>query len=85
MAKYLLCVHINSKKKTLCRLRLSSHKLFITRGRWKSISILDRKCTLSNAIEDEYHIMLKCPRYNTVLRKKYLRNITLLNLVFTNL
>ena len=51
MAKYLLCVHINSK--ALCRLRLSSHRLFIKRGRWKSIPRLDRKCTLCNEIEDE--------------------------------
>ena len=51
MAKYLLCVHINSK--ALCRLRLSSHRLFIKRGRWKSIPRVDRKCTLCNEIEDE--------------------------------
>ena len=32
MAKYLLCVHINSNRKASCRLRLSSHRLFIERG-----------------------------------------------------
>ena len=72
MAKYLLCVHINSNRKALCRLRRSSHRLFIERGRWKSMPRLDRKCTLCNEIEDEYHVMLICPRY-TVLRKKYLQ------------
>ena len=56
MAKYLLCVHINSNRKALCRLRLSSHRLLI--------ELIE--------IEDEYHVMLICPRY-TVLRKKYLK------------
>ena len=69
MAKYLLCVHINSNRKALCRLCFSSHRLFIERGRWKSIQRVDRKCTLCNEIENEYHVMLICPRY-TVLRKK---------------
>ena len=73
MAKYLLCVHINSNRKALCRLRLSSHRLFIERGRWTSIPRLARKCTLSNEIEDEYHVMLICPRYAVVLGKKYLK------------
>ena len=45
MAKYLLCVHINSNRKALYRLRLSSHRLFIALGRWKSIPRVDRKCT----------------------------------------
>ena len=48
MAKYLLCVHINSNRKALCRLRLSSHGLLIEHGRWKSIPRVDRKCTLCN-------------------------------------
>ena len=72
LAKYLLCVYINSNRKALSRLCLSSHRLFIERGRWKSIPRLDRKCTLCNEIEDEYHVMLICPR-STVLRKKYLK------------
>ena len=58
MAKYLLCVCINSNRKALCRLRLSSNRLFIERGRWKSIPRVDRKCTFCNEIEDEYHVML---------------------------
>ena len=71
MAKYLLCVHINSNRKALCRLCLSLHRIFIERGRWTSIPRLDRKCTVCNEIEDEYHVMLICHRY-TVLGKKYL-------------
>ena len=80
MAKYLLCVHINSNRKALCRIRLSSHRLFIERGIWTSIPRLDRNCTLCNEIEDEYHVMLICPRY-TVLKRSILRNIILLNLM----
>ena len=56
IAKCLLCVHINSNRKALCRLRLSSHRLLIERGRWTSIPRLDRKCTLCNENEDEYHV-----------------------------
>ena len=65
MAKYVLlvCVHSNSDWKALCRLRLCSHRLFIERCRWKSTPRVDRKCTLCNEIEDEYHDMLICPRY----------------------
>ena len=72
MAKYLLCVHINSNRKALRRMRLSSHRLLIERGRWTSIPRLDTKFTLCNEIKGEYHVMLICPRY-TVLRKKYLK------------
>ena len=70
MAKY-VCVHISSNRKALCRLHLSSHRLLIERGRWKSIPRLDRKCTFCNEIEDECYVTLICPRY-AVLRKKYL-------------
>ena len=49
---------------------LAANRLFIVRGRWKSIPRVDRKCTLCNEIEDEYHVMLICPRY-AVLGKKY--------------
>ena len=84
MAKYLLRVHINSNRTALCRLRRSSHRLFIERGRWKSMPRLDRKCTLCNEIEDEYHVMLICPDI-LYLEKSIFRNITLSNIVCTNL
>ena len=42
------------------------------RCRWKSIPRVDRKCTLCDEIEDEYHVMLLCPRY-TARRKKCLK------------
>ena len=65
-------MNISSNRKALCRLRLSSHTLFIERVRWKSIPRVDRKCTLCHEVEDTYHVMLICPGY-TVLRKKYLK------------
>ena len=56
LAKHLLCVHINSNRKALSRLRLSSHKLFIDLGRWKFSPGLDRKCTI--CMELKTNIML---------------------------
>ena len=69
MSNYCVCLSIAWLFTILCRLRLSSHRLFIEHGRWKSIPRVDRKCKLCNEIEDEYHVMLLCPRY-PVLKKK---------------
>ena len=51
---------------SISRIRLSSHLFLIERGRWgkKRIQIDKRKCTLCNVTEDEFHCLLKCPRFN---------------------
>ena len=46
----------------MTRLRLSSHKLMIERGRWLNILSKDRLCTLCNKLEDEFHVICECPR-----------------------
>ena len=48
------------------RIRLSSHLFFIERGRWgkKKVKVENRKCSLCNVLEDEFHCLFQCPRYN---------------------
>ena len=61
---------------TLTKLRLSSHKLLVERGRWlkPKIEYGNRLCTLCSKIDiqDEYHVLMVCPHY-TILRKKYIK------------
>ena len=60
-------------KKQICRIRLSSHNLFIESGRSQNIPRSERICQLCNSdIEDEFHFVLKCPVYCD-LRKKYIK------------
>ena len=70
MTNYLYKIHIPANRKAMTRLRLSSHKLMIERGRWLNILPKDRLCTLCNKLEDEFHVICECPRYDTC-RKLY--------------
>ena len=49
----------------ITKIRLSSHLFNIERGRWggSKIERKERKCTVCNVVEDEYHCLLECPRY----------------------
>ena len=55
----------------ITKIRLSSHLLNIERGRWSKLQLNDRICDLCRVIEDEFHVMIECPRYKKV-REKYL-------------
>ena len=61
---------------TFTKMRLSSPKLLVERGRWvkPKINYCDRLCTLCHKhdIQDEYHALMICSRYES-LRKKYLK------------
>ena len=72
MASYLYKIHIPANRKAMTRLRLSSHKLMIERGRLLNILSKDRLCTLCNKLEDEFHVICECPRYYTC-RKLYIK------------
>ena len=52
------------------RIRLSSHMFLIERGRWgkKRIDIEMRKCTVCNVLEDEFHVLIECPKYKNQRR-----------------
>ena len=54
----------SSLRSAFTKLRLSSHRFMVERGKWMKpkVQYIDRKCTLcnDNDIQDEYHIVLKC-------------------------
>ena len=71
---YLDKLQVDKFRKSLCRLRLASHRLEIETGRWtKPIKtpLEDRKCKLCGILEDEYHFVFECSLY-LELRKKYI-------------
>ena len=64
----------------MTRFRCSSHVLKIEMGRQNGMLLEDRLCAFCEnngivVIEDEYHFLLHCPRYNTIkgkiLKKKH--------------
>ena len=60
----------------LAKFRVGSHDLEIERGRYAKVPANERFCKLcltlnENRIEDEYHVLLKCPFYED-FRKIYL-------------
>ena len=55
---------------SLTKIRLSSHLFYIERGRWgpNMIDVNERKCTICNTVESEYHILVECPKFNNERR-----------------
>ena len=65
----------------LSKLRMSSHRLMIEAGSWNRPHRTpreQRKCTVCNQLEDEYHFLFECRLYNDertiFLKPYYLRN-----------
>ena len=63
---YLLEIKDFKLRKIIAKLRLSSHDLRIEKGRYEHRKVEDRLCEkcCSGDIEDEHHVLLKCPMYN---------------------
>ena len=60
MEKYLQFGSRNQRR-SLCKFRISNHKLEIEQGRYKNISADKRTCKLcNNGVENEIHFLLKC-------------------------
>lgn len=60
--------------KTLMRFRTRNTKLPVEVGRWHSVPLNERICTLCNKdLGDEYHYILVCEHFKPA-RSKYLRN-----------
>ena len=61
--------YLNMNNKSLrisiTRIRLSSHLFRVERGRWgpTRINVECRVCSLCNVVEDEFHCLIECPRY----------------------
>ena len=73
MQYYLVKPIPNMYKKCIARYRTSSHNLNIELGRQRNEIRENRPCTLCNLgdIEDEFHFILKCPKFSE-LRIKYI-------------
>jgi hypothetical protein len=56
---------------TLTRLRLSFRRLEIETGRWSRhrVDIGNRLCRHCNKLEDEYHFVICCSKYNVVRKR----------------
>ena len=74
MQYYLVKPIPNFLKKCIARYRTSSHNLNIELGRQRNENRENRLCTLCNLgdIEDEFHFILKCPKFSE-LRIKYIK------------
>ena len=61
-------------KPYICKYRTSAHNLNIETGRYYNIDRNQRYCNMcnANALEDEYHFILECIKYND-LRQKYIK------------
>ena len=59
---------------SLCRFRLSNHKLPIEKDRYKDVNRYERYCTVCNTdkIGDEFHFLFECMALKD-LRSKYLK------------
>ena len=72
--KYLDVLKVEKYRNSLCKLRVSAHRLEIETGRWTKPNrtpLDDRICLICGVLEDEFHFMLECSIY------KDLRKITL--------
>jgi len=79
-ARYLFDVNERYIRTAISKLRLGSHNFMIERGKWHcpKLEIQSRTCEACNRIEDEYHILLECKRFD-ILRIKYVPKILIQN------
>ena len=73
MQGYLIKIQEKHIREAISRLRLGSHSFMVERGWWQrpKVDFLARLCEECGDIEDEYHMILTCPRF-IKHRKKYL-------------
>ena len=64
LEKYLTL--IDNFRKSICRFRVSAHRLYIETGWYKNIPRNERLCKncSANEIEDEAHFLIKCDKLN---------------------
>lgn len=71
---YLDVIKVEKFRTAFSRFRMSSHRLQIEVGRWhkpQPVPLNERKCLYCNIIEDEFHFVLECQKYNDI-RKRYI-------------
>ena len=67
---YLNIITVNKFRISLCRLRVSSHRLEIETDRWyKPVKIprSERKFQIYNTLEDELYVILELPLYHEII------------------
>ena len=79
LENYIISLKIFQKRQIFSKLRVSAHDLHIETGRYKKpkkTPVNQRICTFcdTNEIEDEFHVILKCTRYEN-FRKDMLNNL----------
>ena len=64
--KYLSIIGNFEQRRSLTKLRISSHHLRIESGRYQGTLLNDRTCTRCNSgdVEDEYHFLFQCVKFN---------------------
>ena len=68
MEKYLVVLKNVNERRNLTRLRISAHNLNIEKGRHKrpvKVPKEDRVCDLCSEVEDEFHYVINCQKFNT--------------------
>ena len=78
---YLKLIKIPDVRKSLTRLRISCHNLYVERGRYETplVPRVERWCAYcclshgTKPIEDENHVLISCPLYSTIREKFDLR------------
>jgi len=79
---YLNCFRQANARKMFTRLRISAHDLKIESGRYQQPKILveERLCGSCNAIDDEFHFVMKCTNHVLFsrVRTKFLNDVSLL-------
>ena len=73
ISNYLTVIKDKYLRTAIARFRLGSHSFMLERGKWftPKLDFSDRICEICRAVEDEYHIVIECKRFN-VLRDKYI-------------
>ena len=68
LSAYLDLTRKNPSRKSLVKLRISSHKLQIETGRYDTVPRDERLCSLCNCdkIEDKTRLLLNCPSYSSI-------------------
>ena len=72
-AHYLVFIKEKYIRVALTKFRLGSHNFMIERGRWEKpkTEFLQRVCDTCNKVEDEFHIVFNCSKFNN-LRKQHI-------------
>ena len=75
MSTYFTKINIAKYRTAYCQFLCRNHNLAVITGKWHkphAIPYKDRICQTCNTIEDEYHVILECTRFQD-LRFKYIK------------